>query len=117
MSNVADFYIDKGADFNGYVRINGVNNLPVCLDGWRFVCQAALVRNSSIKINITVDKDPNHKGVIVLRLPYDQTEKIPIGTWRYDVEMTYESLALPTNKRLRVVSGKLIVSDNITTAW
>ena len=117
MSNVADFYIDKGSDFNGVIRINGINNLPVCLEGWRFVCQASLVRNSNVKINIDVDKDPSHKGVIILRLPYYETDKIPAGTWRYDVEMTYESLALPANKRLRVVSGKLIVSDQVTTAW
>ena len=117
MSTVADFYVDKGADINGYVRINGINNLPVCLDGWRFVCQASLARNPNIKVNINIDKDPSHKGVIVLRIPYGQTAKMPSGIWKYDVEMTYESLALPANKRLRVVSGKIIVNDNVTTAW
>lgn len=115
--NVANFYIDKGADFNGLVQINGVNNSPVCLDGWRFICQAQLTRNPKIKINVTVQKDPSHKGIIFLQIPYSQTSKMPTGTWEYDVEMTYESLALPANKRLRVVSGKFVVSDNVTTGW
>lgn len=117
MANVADFYINRGSDFNGLVQINGVNNSPMCLDGWRFVCQASLVRNPKIKININIQKDPSHKGIIVLNIPYGQTDKMPTGTWKYDVEMTYESLALPSNKRLRVVSGKLVVSDQVTTGW
>lgn len=115
MSTVADFYLDKGADFNAYIRIDGINNLPVCLEGWRFVCQTSLARNPSIKVNVNVDKDPSHKGVIVLRIPFCVTSKMPCGTWRYDVEMTYENVAVEKNKRLRVVSGKILVDDNITT--
>lgn len=117
MSSVANFYVDKGADFNGLIQINGVNNTPVCIDNWRFVCQASLVRKPDVKINLTVQKDPNHKGIIYIQIPYIVTETLPCGTWKYDVEMTYESLALPANKRLRVVSGTLVVSDNVTTGW
>lgn len=117
MSSVANFYLDKGADFNGVIQINGVNNSPVCLNGWRFICQASLVRNPKVKINISTQLDRSHKGIVILQIPYHETEKLPAGTWKYDVEMTYDSLAIPANKRMRVISGNIIVNDNVTTGW
>jgi hypothetical protein len=117
MNNVADFYLDQGADFNGIVQIKGINNQPVCLHGWHFACQAKYAKNPKIKIDIHPEIDPVHKGILVLRIPYFDTDKMPPGTWLYDIEMCYDDLHVPVNKRMRVVSGKIIVSGQVTTSW
>lgn len=117
MNTVADLYVDKGTDFDAIVEINGVNNRPVSVDNWRFSCTAYMYYNPSVKINIDVTPYERQYGCIHLHIPFCETSKLPNGVWRYDIEMSYQDIPLTFNKRLRVLSGKLIVGDHPTCTW
>ncbi len=117
MSAICNLYLDKGADFNAAVIITGINNKPVCINNWKFTSQASLIFNPKIKVDILATADPDHKGILHLYIPYKCTETMPTGNWQYDIEMSYKDYPPDVNKRIRVLSGKIIVNDNISTCW
>lgn len=115
--NIADLYVDKGTDFDAIIEINGLNNCPVCVENWRFAASASLLYNSKVKISIECEPYTRQKGCIRLHIPHCQTAKLPEGIWNYTVEMSYKDLPLTFDKKLRVVSGRLIVDNQNTCRW
>ena len=104
MSAQCNLYLDKGADFNATIIITGINNCPVCINNWKFDCQAQLIYNPKIKVDIVAEPDERIG-----------TERMPTGNWQYDIEMSYKNHPAEVNKKLRVLSGKIVVNENITT--
>ncbi len=115
MSAQCNLYLDKGADFYATVIITGINNAPVCVHNWKFISQAQLIYNPKIKIDIVAQPDERIKGAVNLYIPAHGTERMPTGNWQYDIEMTYKKWPPEVNKKIRVLSGKLVVNENITT--
>lgn len=115
MSAQCNLYLDKGADFNATVVITGINNCPVCIHNWKFDCQAQLIYNPKIKVDVVAEPDPRIKGALNLYIPAHGTERMPTGNWQYDIEMSYKNHPAEVNKKLRVLSGKIVVNENITT--
>ena len=117
MAKTCNLYIDKGSDFDAHVQICGVNNKPVDISNFHFSCQAMFVMNPRIKVNVECCLVQPECGYLHLHIPYYNTEKMPAGDWRYDIEMSYANMPAETNKRLKVLNGLLVVTDEVTTSW
>lgn len=113
------FYLDKGADFRGDVDICGINNKPVCIHNWTFDCELAQVWDRRIKLKIRCNPDPKIKGRLHLFIPYTETEKMRPGDWMFEINMIHANRPVVGNRRLRVLSGKIVVNDPFedSTRW
>lgn len=117
MAKTCNFYLDKGSDFQGFIQITGINNLPIDISRFDFTSQMVFIRNCRFKVDIKVTKYKPKDGIICLTIPYDQTDKLPVGDWRYDIEMYYKNIAPQCNKRSRILQGTIVVVPQVTTVW
>ena len=116
MAKSCNLFLDKGADFDAYIQIVGVNNCPVDVSKFRFACQAHLIMNPRIKVDIRALPDPNRIGIVNLHIPFMTTDTMPNGDQMYDVEMSYKDVCPELNKRFKVLTGKIIVNEQVTTS-
>lgn len=117
MAKTCNLYIDKGSDFDAHIQICGVNNKPVDISDFHFSCQAMFVMNPRIKVNIECCLVQPECGYLHLHIPHYNTERMPAGDWKYDVEMCYANIPAENNRRLKVLNGLLVVTDEVTTSW
>lgn len=113
------FYLDQGTDFRADVDICGINNKPVCVNNWKFECVATQVFNRNIKIEIRTEADPKIRGRLHLFIPFLETEKMRVGDWTFEINMKYRDRPDISNRKLRVLSGKIVVNDPFesSTRW
>lgn len=111
-ANHANFYIDKGADFTALVQLVGINRCPLDLTDMRFASQARFPINERFRVPLRCRVECPRDGILRLHIPYGETERMPPGDWLYDVEMTY-----PGNRRMRILQGRLTVTDESTLGW
>ena len=112
MSKTVNFYLDKGADFSVIVQLIGINRQPLDITGMEFASKAKFMMKDRLKVTIQCIVERPTEGMVRLYIPYSDTERMPVGDWLYDIEMTY-----PKNRRLRLLQGKLTVTDEATTDW
>lgn len=109
MSKVCNLFLEKGSDFLVNILCVGINHEPLDLTGMCFRAEMVFVDNSEIRQVLECESDFPQTGWLRLSLPYHETESLPVGQWHYDIECTYNE-----KRRLRVLSGHLTVSDNVT---
>ena len=112
MAKFANLFMDKGADFSVVVQLIGINRKPIDITGMKFACMAKFMMKESIKVTIQCIIEDARTGYLRLYIPYDITETMPVGDWLYDIEMTDT-----VNRRMRVLQGKLAVTDETTVNW
>ena len=112
MSKTVNLYLDKGADFSVIVQIIGIGRRPIDLHDMEFASKAKFMMRESMKVAIQCIVERPSEGLLRLYIPYSKTERMPVGDWLYDIEMTY-----PKNRRLRLLQGKLTVTEEATTDW
>ena len=117
MSKVCNLFIEKGSDFLVNVRVTGYNQQPLDLTGMTFKSQAKFLNDEYTKIDLKCDVDYPESGWFRLHLPYCLSEKMPVGEWHYDVEMSFNC----GRRRLRILMGHITVTDQVTSnhyeAW
>jgi len=112
MTTNCNFYLDKGSDFIGNLEILGSNNAPVCVKNWKFRAVARFMFNPKIKVKIACtlqDHDNSEHNIISLFIPNVITRTMPLGTWEYEITMSYSDLPESNNRNLAVLTGKLYV--------
>lgn len=104
-----DLWIDQGEDWRVDVLLTGIDCVPLDLTGFSFVSEAHLIINEYTKIRIHVDVDYPETGYLRLWLTNIETSRLPVGTWHYELEMTYNE-----NKKMKVLFGHLTVNNEVT---
>ena len=112
MAKFCNLFLDKGADLSVVVQLIGINRQPIDISDMSFACMAKFMMKESVKVNINCVIEDARTGYLRLYLPYHITEKMPLGDWLYDIEMTDKA-----NRRTRVLQGKLAVNDETTVSW
>lgn len=109
MSKKCDLYLDKGSDFYTYVCIRGINYEPLDISDFEFCCNAEFVYDRNLKKQIECLVESAEEGLLLLHLPYFETEDMPPGMWHYNIEATFHK-----TRRLRLLEGHIKVSEDFT---
>lgn len=115
MSKTSTLFLDKGSDFDAHVQICGINNQPIDISNFAFACQMRLIRNPKIKLDVECNVIKPCCGYLNIHIPFYNTQRIPAGDYMYDIQMTYKNRPCGQNRRLKVLGGRIVVTDQVTT--
>ena len=115
MAEYEKFDIDKGSDIAIQLELVDVNNNKKNLTDYSAAAKMKRTFNSDSSDTTTFGAaitDPTD-GFITLSLTNAQTSALKVGSYVYDVEISYQDSAINTIIE-RVLEGKIRVNPNVT---
>ena len=109
MASISNLYIDAGSTFSAIISVSGSSGTPLNLTGYTVASQIRKSYGSITVYAFTSTIYDAVTGKVRLVLSSTISSSIKPGRYLYDIEVTS-----PSNEKLRVVEGLVIITPEIT---